>query len=300
MTAESGEKRAHTKAMTAAPKSRTARLHLAFALVVLAIAAIGWNSLRAWLQISTSGEQASDYWVVPILSALLCLQRKHEIFAPAARFTPAGVALIAAGLGINAAFLRSGANSAALLGIVVAIAGAFLFCYGGRACSQARFPLALLLLAIPLPIAAWNHVVDWLQHGSATVLEAIFTLLQISFHRNGLEFQLSSLSINIAPECSGIRSSYALLVITVLLAYLSVHSLWRRALLVAAVIPLVLIKNGIRIATISLLAVKVDPVFIDGPLHHRGGFVFFSLVFAAEGALCWLLRRSEMQAARQD
>jgi exosortase len=285
--------------MSSAPKSRTARLHLAFALIALAIAAIGWSSLRAWLQISTSGEQASDYWVVPILSALLCLQRKEEIFAEA-RFTPAGVALIAAGLGINSVFLRAGAISAALLGIVVAIAGAFLFCYGDRVCSQARFPLALLLLAIPLPIAAWNRIVEWLQHGSGAVVEAIFTLLHISFHRAGLEFQLSSLSINIAPECSGIRSSYALLVITILLAYLSVRSLWRRALLVAAVIPLVLIKNGIRIATIALLAVKVDPVFIDGPLHHRGGFVFFSLVLAVEAAFCWLLRRSEMQATRQD
>ena len=59
------------------------------------------------------------------------------------------------------------------------------------------------------------------------------------------------------------------------------------------VLPLVLFKNGLRIATLSLLAVRVDRKFITGSLHHDGGFVFFGLMLLIVALLCWVLRKSE-------
>jgi exosortase/archaeosortase family protein len=35
------------------------------------------------------------------------------------------------------------------------------------------------------------------------------------------------------------------------------------------------VKNGIRITTLTLLSVYVDPGFLYGRLHRQGGFVFF-------------------------
>lgn len=40
-------------------------------------------------------------------------------------------------------------------------------------------------------------------------------------------------------------------------------------------VPLSVLKNGIRIATLTLLSIYVDPDFLTGKLHHEGGFVFF-------------------------
>ena len=43
-----------------------------------------------------------------------------------------------------------------------------------------------------------------------------------------------------------------------------------------ALIPINIIKNGIRITTLSLLAIYVDHKFItDSFLHHSGGFLFY-------------------------
>ena len=42
-----------------------------------------------------------------------------------------------------------------------------------------------------------------------------------------------------------------------------------------------------------LLSIYVDPGFITGSLHRNGGFVFFGLALAMEGALCWFLQRTE-------
>jgi exosortase/archaeosortase family protein len=37
------------------------------------------------------------------------------------------------------------------------------------------------------------------------------------------------------------------------------------------------VKNGVRIATLTILAKYVDPDFLFGRLHHHGGVVFFLL-----------------------
>jgi len=117
--------------------------------------------------------------------------------------------------------------------------------------------------------------------------------LRVPFIREGLQFYLSGQNIEIATECSGIRSSFALLVLTALMSNVLLQSVWRKVVLVSAVVPLVLVKNGIRIVTLSLLAIRVDPAFLAGWLHHSGGFIFFGVTLFAEAALCWALRRSE-------
>jgi exosortase len=283
-------------------KSRQTLPHIAFLCICLLIAAIGWPALHAWLEASKSSQQSSDFWTIPLISLYFCYERRDVIFAKA-KFAPFGFFLLALGIGIYAATLiASQAHGLpisvvpAILGVIVCIAGAFLACYGTDAWRAAIFPLGFLLFAVPLPQAILEPLVRWLQNGSAAVVGLLFGLLRVPFQRNGLIFDLTGLRFHIAPECSGIRSSYALMVLTVLISYWTLRSAWRRLLMVASVVPLVLVKNGIRIVTISLLTAYVDPSIIDGPLHHQGGFVFFGLVLVAEGGLCWLLRRSELKA----
>jgi exosortase len=88
---------------------------------------------------------------------------------------------------------------------------------------------------------------------------------------------LPDITIEVARECSGIRSSIALALTCLAGSYLLLRKGWLRAALVLAVIPVAVVKNAIRIATLSLLAVHVDPGFLFGRLHHDGGFVFFGI-----------------------
>jgi exosortase/archaeosortase family protein len=70
-------------------------------------------------------------------------------------------------------------------------------------------------------------------------------------------------------------------------------SAWKKALLALAVIPLTIVKNGIRIVSLTLLAVHVNPSFLTGQLHHEGGILFFLLALALLSPLFRLLQRSE-------
>ncbi len=81
--------------------------------------------------------------------------------------------------------------------------------------------------------------------------------------------------IHVARECSGIRSSMALLITGLLAAYLVIPSWWKRLLVVAVILPLAVFKNGVRIVAITLLAIYVDDGFMTGDLHSRGGVLFF-------------------------
>src|ERR1017187_1356892 len=104
---------------------------------------------------------------------------------------------------------------------------------------------------------------------------------------------IPNLDIEVARECSSIRSSLMLAVTTLVLAHLFLRSWCRKVLLVAAAIPLSVAKNGLRIFTITELGTRVDPGFLDGKLHHHGGILFYGLAVVAVAALLWVLRRTE-------
>jgi exosortase/archaeosortase family protein len=109
---------------------------------------------------------------------------------------------------------------------------------------------------------------------------------------------IPGLDIEVARECSSIRSSLMLVVTTMILAHLFLRSWWRKALLITAAIPLSVAKNGLRIATIAELGTRIDPGFLSGKLHHNGGILFFGLSVVAVGALLWVLRRTEFPISK--
>jgi len=111
--------------------------------------------------------------------------------------------------------------------------------------------------------------------------------------RSGFTFSLPGFTIEIAEECSGIRSSLALLITSLLAAHLCLRSVWAKTVLILATLPLLIVKNGIRIVTLSLLSMYVDPGFLTGRLHHQGGVVFFLLALVLLASLLWLLQKPE-------
>ena len=89
--------------------------------------------------------------------------------------------------------------------------------------------------------------------------------------RDGLIISIPGLDLEVASECSSIRSSTMLIVITLVLAHLFLQSRRRKVFLLAASLPLAVVKNAIRIFTIAELGTRVDPAYLDGKLHHTTG-----------------------------
>lgn len=166
---------------------------------------------------------------------------------------------------------------------VVVSTAVFVLFYGGRSLIAARFPFALYLLLIPLPTAVANGAVKALQIASADWTYVLFHLTSMPVLRDGMTFTLPGAIIEVAEECSGIRASTALLITSFMLSHLFLRATWAKVVLILLAIPLAVLKNAIRITTISWLGVYVSPEYFYGAIHHNGG-PLFSFV-----ALCILI-----------
>jgi exosortase len=182
-----------------------------------------------------------------------------------------------------------------MLALVVWWIAAFIVCFGTGAFRRALFPLCFLFGMVPLPGILLNPIVSLLQQGSAAVAHFLFLVAGVPVEQQGLLVHIPGLTVEVARECSSIRSSSILLVTTMVLAQLLLRSTWRKALIIALAIPLSLVKNGLRIFVIAMLTTRVDPSFITGRLHREGGIIFFLIALGAICLLLWVGRRGEAE-----
>src|SRR5262249_8693667 len=103
----------------------------------------------------------------------------------------------------------------------------------------------------------------------------------------------SRINIEVARECSGIRSSVALFIITLLLSHFRLRSWWAKGIFLIAGLLMTVLKNCIRIVTLTMLALRVDPRFLYGRLHHEGGVVFFLIGLLFLVPFLWILEKAE-------
>ena len=171
--------------------------------------------------------------------------------------------------------------------------GGIVLTKGIRFLQAFAFPLFFLYFLIPLPSWAEKMLIHFLQTASAELFYGIVSLTGLPIWRDGNIFQLPGLTLEVAEECSGIRSTMVLFITGLLAAYLFLRTPWRRALLVLGTLAIGILRNSLRIVTLALLTVKVNPQVIYGPLHHQGGTPFFILSLVFLLIVLYLLRKSE-------
>jgi exosortase len=262
---------------------------------LISIAAFS-TQLQALINLALGSGEFSHVLAIPFISTYLIWYRRDKIFSGPVYPSHATVLVLAAAvvtLGRASRFLPLPVGIAFL---VVFWLTAFVLCYGVAACRAAQFSLLLLFLMVPLPDRILDLVIRGLQWASAEVVAGIFRTFHVPAIRDGIVFSFPQGSIQIASECSGIRSSVAFFLTSLLVAHLALHSAWRKALLVVSVIPMVALKNGIRIATLSVLGFYVDPRFLSGQLHRNGGIIFFLLALVLWAPVVRTLQQAEQRS----
>ena len=283
------------------------RAHAAFAgLVVLSIL-VFWKALHELVVFSLSQESSSHILLIPLVSAYLLYSERSRIFRLVQPSPYAGSAVVLAAVAIYvfavswlAARKPDEFLSAAALAIVAMWLGGFLLFYGSSAWRRASFSLLFLLLMVPLPPPLLERSIFLLQQGSTEIAYLLFKAVGVPVLRQGFVLAVPGVAIEVAKECSGIRSSVALFITCLLAAHLFLRTKWRMLIFVLLVFPLAIVKNGIRITTLTLLSVYVDPGFLTGRLHHEGGFVFFFLALAILAPVLIILQKSEGKEPIED
>jgi len=263
-----------------------------------------WKPLAALSHFAAHSDDASHVFLIPFITAwLFCLDRRilSEQQKPDLRGAGAFVALATAVAAITSLGGFEGPSNRLtgyILAFVLLIAAGFVAVFGRVAAKSSMCALGFLLFLVPMPDALVSRVIYVLQAGSAAIAGFLFDVCQVPALRQGFVFHLPRMSIEIAKECSGIRSSIALLILAVLVAHFVLQTFWKKMVFVAAGLVMMLVKNGVRIATLTILANYVDPSFLYGRLHHSGGVVFFLIGLGLMLPVYWLLKKGEPKNPR--
>ena len=256
--------------------------------------------LRALVSLALQDERYSHVLLVPFISACIIWLQKERILLNSRYCPRVGIPLLLVGITlarsqmIRELFPSPNASLAlTVFAILLTWTALFLSSYGTQALRAAMFPLFFLLLMIPVPARLLDRAVLGLQRGSADISYGLFKLVGIPVLRDGFQFSLPGIDIEVATECSGIRSSQSLLIASLLAGHLLLRSGWNQLWLVLLSVPVAIFKNAVRIVTISSLGVYVDRSFLFGNLHRYGGLPFSLLAIGILAVAIHVLRKSE-------
>jgi exosortase len=281
------------------PKPITRSIQVAAFLVLTAIGIfVWWKTLASLFGLALRDEQYTHILLIVPISTVLIVLDWQAPKSPSPRSLSMGFGLlIFAALIIGTAGSTPMSSDASLsvsvFAFVLWCAGAFLGCFGQDAFRCSLFPICFLLWLVPFPPALLNATVMVLQRGSAVAAHLFFLVAGIPVGQRGTLLYLPGITLEVAPECSSMRSSMMLIVTTMVAGQLLLRSFWRKTALVAAAIPLSIAKNGLRIFVLGAIAIRFDPNIFDSRLHRQGGIIFFLIALAGIVTLLWLLRRGE-------
>jgi exosortase len=269
-------------------------------LLLLASGALWWHPLANTFRLALSGDEYTYLLlIIPISTGLIFLERRRfpSDLAPAyGTCVPfLGLALILYEVARwKAAALPEGVP---IFLSMVALAIwwiASALCWAGiKGFRLLLFPVLFLFLVAPLPQFVVDELTHPLQLCSAYAARIMFLAAGVPVTQDGITLSIPALDIVVARECSSIRSSSMLFLVSMVLAHLFLRSWWRKALFIAATVPLAALKNGFRIFVITEIATRVDPTFFGGQFHRHGGIVFLALSLGLMFGLLKLLRKTE-------
>jgi exosortase len=285
-------------------------LYKLFIILCLVSAVAWWNVLYDTFRLAFRSDPYTHILLVLPVSAVLLALRLRDSAGRARLSLGAGTALLASavligivGLGwvrVDAASVVGMHWAIEMLALVVWWIGSFVLCFGTRLASACAFPLLFLLWLIPMPEIALHYVIASLQNDTAWLTREMFAVVGIPVTGSGTVVTVPGLSVEVAEECSSIRSSMILIVMATVIACLMLRTYWSRLIVILIAIPLAIAKNALRVFTLEALGAYVNPAVLNSPLHHQGGILFLAIAVAALLGIVYSMRRLEGRRSRQD
>lgn len=279
--------------------------HVIFLIALCVAAVILYEPLNSLFHSKMRQDYHSLIPFIPFACGYLIYLKRKEINSEKTYSFGAGAVVILVGIVFYVAGRTFGIHlnqndhaSLITCSALVLLWGAFILAYGIRAFRSVIFPLLFLIFMLPIPIVIMDKIIVFLQVGSTEFTNLLLMVSGVPFLREGFVFHLPGQSIEVAKECSGIRSGLALFITALLAGHLSLKTWWKKLILVAFAIPITMFKNGIRITALTLLGTYVDPRILQSSLHREGGIPFFIVALVLMAPILFFLSKSEGQRAR--
>jgi exosortase len=170
------------------------------------------------------------------------------------------------------------------------ISGCVLLLAGWNVFRILAFPIGFLVFTIPAP--------GWMVDGATVPLKVFISDLVTKvlyaagypIAQNGVMIMIGPYQLLMKDACAGMNSIFALSAIGMFYVYaFRWQSKLRSLMLLAAIIPITILANFVRVMALVWIAYYGGVGLIDGPLHDLTGIALFIialvLVFMCDGAL---------------
>jgi len=246
--------------------------------------------------------QGDDYnhcFFVPIISLYILYEKREALRAVAAQPSWGGIPCLAAGLFMYFVGELAGEFYCIYLGSWLVLVGCVWACIGWRRLKVAAFPLCFLIAMFPFPNFVNFNLTLWLKLVSSQLGVAMMRLYGMTAFRDGNLIDLGFTRLQVVDACSGLRFLFPLIVLGILLAYYFKAQFWKRFLLVASALPVSVITNSLRIASVGVLYQFFGPAVAEGFFHDFSGWFIFMFSLALLLCEMWLLARIPPRLAMQ-
>ena len=174
--------------------------------------------------------------------------------------------------------------------LVLSLASLIVLFLGWNYLRALFFPVAFLLLMIPIPAILFNQITFPLQLLASKVAASVLPLLGVPILREGNVINLPAMTLEVAEACSGIRSLMSLITLAIIYGYLMEKRIALRLVLALASVPIAVAANSVRIIGTGLLVQYWDPDKAEGYFHASWGWIIFVISLVMLYALHRLMR----------
>jgi exosortase len=162
------------------------------------------------------------------------------------------------------------------VGLIGLVASLVVFIGGWSRLRAIGFPIAFLVLAIPLPYVVYYGLTMPMQALAAKIAVGGLKVIGVPAVVQGNIIHLAGgASLEVAEACSGIRSLYAFLAAGALMAHSVRVAWWGRFLVFAMAIPLTIAGNAFRVWGSGVAAWLFGMEATRGTVHEMFGLVVF-------------------------
>ena len=259
--------------------------------------AVVLGGLLLWLYLPTLDHLVLQWWrdpnfshgfFVPLFSGFVIWQERAQLRRIPLCPAWSGIWIVILGLCLLMLGQLGAEIFLARISLLFVLAGlTILFC-GWMLFRAILFPLAFLVMMIPLPAIVFNQITFPLQIFASKVASTILPWLGVPILREGNVILLPAMPLEVADACSGIRSLMSLATLAIIYGYLMDRRISIRILLALAAIPIAVAANSLRVVITGLLVQYWDPDKAQGFFHEFQGW----LMFVASLAMLYLLHKA--------
>jgi exosortase len=227
---------------------------------------------------SVDDNYSHGFLIVP-LAIYFAWERRHTLAGRPHTSNPLGLVIVLVSLGMLVLGVLGAENFATEVSMIGALAGSVLFLQGWARFKAVLFPIAFLVLMIPIPAILFNQIALPLQFVASAFAESALGLFHIPVLREGNVIHLANISLEVEEACSGIRSLMSLLTLGVVYGYFLEPRTSMRLGLAITTIPVAILANGFRVAGTGIAAYYVGAIAAEGFLHMFSGWFVFLAAF---------------------